>query len=480
MKIAIIHNSYRGKSTPCELWTEFNQIIFQNRKRGVIREICILVSAVIFLFTNVTQGITLQGKGYSVSNTASYEWMDISQTGTPISFVYPQGGAETVNVGFNFSLYGTTMDVVRVGTNGAIDMDPYGYLDSYILQSRCWNWGTFGNTSPGFIAPYFTEMDASGSQASVCHQTVGASGSRQFIIQWENVTPVGGGDPVSFQSILYEDTGEIKFQYKSINSTADVGIGIQGGNSDLPSFLHWSGQGSEIAPNPVNGTAITFSPDEPVDTGGASIQIVVNNNTAVLSTFADAAFNYYGDPDDPLDDYQIIDSYQGYQWSDNGWERSGAVAMVSKQLGQDEIINVDSMAEIGVIMAGGSDGTSAWLTMRSEVNCYASPSWMVEPNGEWEAYAMANAHGEVNFNGYLEVMHDGDPQTPVNVTKYWYDEFGVRHVEEIIEVIGEVNISLPEYIYSSGYNTNWTEYVVPEPATLSLLMVGGLALIRRR
>ena len=83
----------------------------------------------------------------------------------------------------------------------------------------------------------------------------------RLIIQWEGVSQwPGGGDPITFQVILYETSNKILFQYQDV----DFGIaGVDFGASATVGVQKDSSTATEYScnlPSLSSGMAILFSP----------------------------------------------------------------------------------------------------------------------------------------------------------------------------------------------------------------------------
>src|SRR6185503_12879808 len=75
------------------------------------------------------------------------------------------------------------------------------------------------------LFPYWTDLTFQVPGAgSVFYQTVGAAGSRRFIVQWNNAVPgasTAATSAVTFQALLTEGSSDVLFQYKTV--TLDAG-----------------------------------------------------------------------------------------------------------------------------------------------------------------------------------------------------------------------------------------------------------------
>jgi len=87
-----------------------------------------------------------------------------------------------------------------------------------------------------FIAPFWDDIDNSpGIGGGVYTDVIGSAPNRMFIVQWENIPHYNNTGAATFQSIFYEDTQEIRFQYEDVNFDtpnfdwgASATIGIKG------------------------------------------------------------------------------------------------------------------------------------------------------------------------------------------------------------------------------------------------------------
>lgn len=143
-----------------------------------------------------------------------FAWTDISAIGTPI----PLGGDDEISrfvpIGFTFPFYGGIFDFVRVCTNGFFSFTA-GQTD-FINQPLPSSIG-----APNLVAPFWDDL------LFDLHSTAYAYGDgERFIVEWDNVSRVGGGGPYTFQTVLERD-GTITFQYRTMGppaSSATIGI----------------------------------------------------------------------------------------------------------------------------------------------------------------------------------------------------------------------------------------------------------------
>lgn len=214
-------------------------------------------------------GLVLCGAGqarasYSAASVP-FTFIDISGDGTPTGIV----GDDTsgvVALPFSFQFYGTSYASINISSNGLLT---FGGPDTTFTNSNL----TSNPTLPS-IAPFWDDQrtDLGGA---IYVQTLGAPGSRSFVIQWNAVTFFSGGsttDPITYEAVLFEGSNNIQFNYLDLVSgiaggndggSATVGIkdaGVQGPNRLLLAFNN----GPDAFVGTGQSTLISFTPDNPV------------------------------------------------------------------------------------------------------------------------------------------------------------------------------------------------------------------------
>jgi hypothetical protein len=205
--------------------------------------------------------------GYTASDGVVYSLVDISGSGGGTSVLAGvDDGAVALTLPFPFRFYGRTYTQVCASSNGAL------YFVS--AAGECSGLEDFGNgdlTTAATVKdlpaalPLWSDLtfDAPGAGA-VYYQTVGAPGSRRFVVQWQNAYPQGSPNPVTFQILLSELTHKVLFQYQSValgagnaatsGGQATVGIRNTQGVTNQQQIA-WSFQAPVIG----NETALEFS-----------------------------------------------------------------------------------------------------------------------------------------------------------------------------------------------------------------------------
>jgi len=168
--------------------------------------------------------------GYTYLDSAApggpvYAWNDISGTGVDMALT-DDSHYYSIALPFDFDFYGATYNQVAVGSNGTVYFE-----DEYLGLANVCIPGTNSYTPQTFIAGYWDDLNP-GDEGSgaVYYEIVGLAGSRQLIVQWDNVAHYGGPDSMTFQVILYEGSNNIRAQYSDPSGEAGSGAteGIQG------------------------------------------------------------------------------------------------------------------------------------------------------------------------------------------------------------------------------------------------------------
>lgn len=145
----------------------------------------------------------------------TFNWQDISTTGTPLGLTGDDATTAPIALGFNVSLYGTFFDSIRVCTNGWISFT--SAATSYSNQPLP-NSGAPEN----LLAPFWDDL----SPKSVNRSYFQSFGNRA-IVQWEQIERYSGTGAYTFQAII-EASGAVTFQYKTMGGALDSAtVGMQ-------------------------------------------------------------------------------------------------------------------------------------------------------------------------------------------------------------------------------------------------------------
>lgn len=166
--------------------------------------------------TRSSKSQTIMVVGNYTIAPGTYEWIDP----TPMATV-PLGDnsvTSPLSLPFSFPFYGQTYDAIRIGANGILGFAPDGM-------------GTTSNSSlplqalpNGIICPYWDNLNP-GAGGSVRRGTVGTAPNRSFVVSWVDVPMNQGGARLTFQAILEESSGRIRFQYLQVQPTNNRGAG---------------------------------------------------------------------------------------------------------------------------------------------------------------------------------------------------------------------------------------------------------------
>lgn len=233
--------------------------------------------------------------GYTGSDAAVYSFIDIAGGGGGTSVLSGiDDGAAALTLPFAFSFYGTSYSVVCASTNGAV------YFTSDAANCTSFNNATvtdFQNSDISSSAtaadmpavfPFWSDLSfADAGSGSVFYATIGTTGNRRFIVQWQNVTPAASSAGVTFQVVFAEGTNSITFQYKNValgagdtntrGGAATVGIRNTAGQTDNK-FIQWSFNSAVLADNSALIFQTSAAPSAPTLASPASAA------TGVLTT----------------------------------------------------------------------------------------------------------------------------------------------------------------------------------------------------
>jgi len=198
-------------------------------------------------------------KDSSVTGGPSYDWIEISETGTDILLDSDDDVRDNVNIGFFFNYYGTDYSRLAIANNGLVFSvgTTTRYVNEPITQSP---------EVHGFIAPYWDDLGTWG-EGKVYYQTLGTAPDRTFVVEWVENQHYGHSDSgATFEAILYEGSNNIEFQYK------DVDFGnVYGATSDDFSPFNNGGSATVGIEGPDGTDGLQYSFNEQVIEPGLSI-----------------------------------------------------------------------------------------------------------------------------------------------------------------------------------------------------------------
>ena len=157
-------------------------------------------------WSNVAVGRTSDPPPPYTCAPVAYEWVAPAVT-TPLAMSDDSVAEVALPTGFSFALYGSAVTSVGISSNGFLRAGQVGgsfYTNGSIPDAAEPN---------GLIAPAWDDWNpAAGGQ--VVHGVTGTAGSRRFVVSWIGVPHYSPTtSPVTFQAVLEEGTGAIRFAY---------------------------------------------------------------------------------------------------------------------------------------------------------------------------------------------------------------------------------------------------------------------------
>jgi len=223
-----------------------------------------------FFCPGSASGVTAPGPdafGYTVAATTNFfSFLQITNGSTRVLWFDDDAAVININLGFNFNFYGSSYSNVSLNVNGLMTFGgatiAYSNVDFTITSPAA-------NLASVAVLWDDWETHSVGSDG-VYYQTIGTAPTRQFVVQWNKVTPVNGTGttPVTFQARLFEGSNRILFSYlqlvvvesslvSSLGAGATVGIrGISGQTNNRN--LQWSYNRPVIS----NGLNLLFVPPD--------------------------------------------------------------------------------------------------------------------------------------------------------------------------------------------------------------------------
>jgi PGF-pre-PGF domain-containing protein/uncharacterized repeat protein (TIGR01451 family) len=212
-----------------------------------------------------------------------YNWIEISGTGAATGVTGDDDSA-LISIGFPFQFYGNTYTSVYVSSNGFL---------TFGSSSSSSTGGTIPSTSTpnAVIAPFWDDLDPS-EGGTIYYQVFGATPNRYLVVEWYNVPSYSAGGDSTFEAILYESGGLIKFQYEDVyfaDSDYDYGasatVGIE--NPDGTDGLVFS----QNSPDLEDGFSILFFRGLLAEKRASVTEVIRGQNIIYNITY----HNTYGD-----------------------------------------------------------------------------------------------------------------------------------------------------------------------------------------
>lgn len=203
--------------------------------------------------------------------TPAYEWIELVETGTQIELPPLVGDyTETVNLPFTFKYYGNDYNHLRISTDGWVAFGEG-------TQVAPVNTGLPNNDNVNnMVAVFWTDLiDEEFLMGKIYHHYDAAN--HRFIVEWDSISHNNTSvEPMRdvFQVILLDPAhhptttsdGEIIVQYKIVNLTETVTVGIENHTQDIGLQYVFNANYNPTASNITNHYAIKFTTEPPFTT----------------------------------------------------------------------------------------------------------------------------------------------------------------------------------------------------------------------
>jgi hypothetical protein len=147
------------------------------------------------------------GRTQYLAYGADESFQDIRGVGR-VSTAVGDDAVQEVPIGFTFNYFGREIDELTLTSNGQLNLD--GDAD-------------YSNANPlpdtrepsGLIGVFWDDLDNSAAGTrQILYHTLGAAGSRTFIVQWHRVRFLSYGDSdLTFQVLLHEEDSSIEYAF---------------------------------------------------------------------------------------------------------------------------------------------------------------------------------------------------------------------------------------------------------------------------
>jgi len=172
------------------------------------------------------------GGGYIMDDTATFNWIDITQTGINMTQISDSNdNYQTLyfsSHGWSFEFYETFYDKLYVSTEGWISFSGDGWVGSEIWQIPSLE--DRNNDAAVLLSDWQLDPSVGGN---IYYEFRGSSPNRYLVIQYHQIHTESGQVLGDFEAIFYED-GTIKFQYLNVydvTNNYDLCIGLDHGDS---------------------------------------------------------------------------------------------------------------------------------------------------------------------------------------------------------------------------------------------------------
>ena len=239
--------------------------------------------------------------GYGVDDTITYDWQDISATGTAV-ILTDDSVSGAIPIGFSFDFFGTAYSNLYISSNGFITFtagSPNGCCTGQNLPNTA--------TPNNLVAGWWEDLNPSGG-GTHHYQTLGSAPNRVHVVQVTDVPHFGGGNLVSMQYKLFETTNTIEVHYQAAPSdggTHTAGIENAAGTIGVMYYHGTAGLSTPVAVRyallPVESAASSASATVTVQAANIDVSPLALGSTQLPDTTAQRALTIANTGDLALD-----------------------------------------------------------------------------------------------------------------------------------------------------------------------------------
>ncbi len=223
-----------------------------------------------------------------IAADVAYEWVDITEVGTPAGLTNDDQSVGPFELGFDFTFYDQVYSSVYMTSNGWAGFQDQGGWAAYFNE-------TIPNEAEPNAATYIFWDDLyppTGGEYYYYEDQV----NHRFIMSWINVPHIGTEDELyTFQIILTPD-GNIRYNYQLVHEGGNFGnftctVGIENETSTEALEVCFDGTGTV----PVSETSILIGQPDGVPMAVEDLAVAVNDHTVTL-TWNDPTEDTNGNP----------------------------------------------------------------------------------------------------------------------------------------------------------------------------------------
>lgn len=191
-------------------------------------------------------------------------------------------------IGFDFSFYGDSFNTAHISGNGYLGFGPGVLNRVYPGDWPLWSWQQNYSKIAAALWMQFNASPHSNFQTKTHYNTIGAAGSRVFVVTWLD-TPDAAGGRNTFQMRMFEGTNTIQMSYLALPAVPDptkiAPVGLNFGDGSLHASFQYN-----VADNPTFDGFEAITPNGSLQ--GRTLQFNYEPATGNYVMFADIN---YGD-----------------------------------------------------------------------------------------------------------------------------------------------------------------------------------------